>query len=67
MALRRARPMLIAPLIPLWGMVAFWGSEQLHGTRYLPVFVAVMALLLAGLFGFVANKAWRAKRMRKGR
>lgn len=67
MARRRSRPFLIAPLIPLWAILAFFGVEQLHGTRYLSVFVVLMLVLLATLFTYVASQALQARRSRAGR
>jgi hypothetical protein len=61
---RRSKPLLIAPLIPLWGVLAFLGVETLRGTRYVAAFVVVMLLLLATLFTYVANQTLRAKRAR---
>ena len=47
---RRSRPLLIAPLIPLLGIVGIYGLDQLHGSRFLSAFVVVWCILLAGLF-----------------
>ncbi len=66
MPARRSKPLLIAPLIPLWGIVAIFGASQLHGTRYLAAFVVVMLLLLATLFTYVANQTMQARRARRG-
>jgi hypothetical protein len=64
MIARRSKPLLIAPLIPLWGVLAFFGVETLRGTRYVAAFVVVMLLLLATLFTYVANQTLRARRAR---
>ena len=63
----RSRPLMIAPLIPLWGILAFFGAEQLRGTAFWAPFLALMVLLLAALFGYVVNQTLRAKRMRSPR
>lgn len=63
----RSKPLLIAPVVPMWGIVAFFGAEQLHGTRYMMPFVFVMALAIVGLFAYVAKQAMRARRPRGGR
>jgi hypothetical protein len=63
----RSRPLMIAPFIPLWGILAFFGAEQFRGTPFWAPFVAVMVLFLLALFGYVANQTLRAKRMRSGR
>ena len=67
MAALRSKPLLVAPLIPLWGVSAFLGVEKLQGTRYLAAFVIVMVLLLSTLFTYVANQALQARRKRTGR
>ncbi len=64
---RRSRPLLIAPLIPLLGVIGIFGAEELHGSRYLPAFVIVWCALLAALFAFVLNRAMEAKRRRASR
>ena len=60
--MKRKRPMIVAPLIPLWGILAFFGVEFLRGTRYLGPFVVVILLLLATLFTYVLNQALQARR-----
>ena len=67
MATLRSKPLLIAPLIPLWGISAFFGVEELRGTRYLPLFITVMLLLLATLFTYVANQVLQARHRRPDR
>lgn len=62
---RRSRPLLIAPVIPLLGIVGIYGLDQLHGTRYLSVFVIVWCVLLAGLFAFVLTKALDSRKRHK--
>jgi hypothetical protein len=58
--------MSIAPFVPLWGILAFFGTEQLRGTPYMLPFAFAMALIILGLFVYVANQALRAKRARSG-
>lgn len=58
---------MIAPLIPLLGIIGIFGLERLHGTRYLPAFVIVWCMLLAALFAYVLNKTLEARRHRAGR
>lgn len=64
---RRSRPLLIAPLIPLLGVVGIFGLEELHGTRYLTAFVVVWCMALAALFTYVLNKALEARKRRSVR
>ena len=64
---RRSRPFLIAPLIPLLGVVGIFGIDQLHGTRYLNMFVIIWCLLLAGLFAYVLTRALDTRRRRRPR
>ena len=64
---RRTRPLLIAPMIPLWGVVAFFGVEQLDRTRWLKPFVVLMFVLLAALFAHVAHNTLEARRRRNER
>ncbi len=67
MAKLRSRPLMIAPFIPLWGILAFFGAERFRGTPFWAPFIAVMVLLLIALFSYVAAQTFRAKRMRSGR
>ncbi len=62
---RRSRPLLIAPLIPLLGIVGIYGLDQLHGTRYLTAFIIIWCVLLAGLFAYVLTKMLEARKSRK--
>jgi hypothetical protein len=62
---RRSRPMLIAPLIPLLGIVGIFGIDQFHGTRFLSAFVTVWCVLLAGLFSYVLVRVLDARRARR--
>lgn len=61
---RRSKPLVIAPLIPLLGIVGFYGVDRLHHTRYLAPFVVVWALLFAGLFIYIAARTLEARRVR---
>jgi len=61
---RRSKPLVIAPLIPLLGIVGLFGVEQLQHTRYLAAFVVVWVLLFAGLFVYIAIKTLEARRLR---
>ena len=56
--------MIIAPLIPLWGVVAFAGLQQFAGTRYLAFFLVMMAMLFIALFGYVATHVVKTRRAR---
>lgn len=67
MTTKRSKPMLIAPLIPFWGIIAFYGVDELHGTRYLIPFVVLMLLLLGTLFTWVLNGTLQARRARSSR
>lgn len=60
----RSKPLVIAPLIPLLGIIGFVGVDQLHHTRYLVPFVIVWCMLFAGLFIYIAARALEARRVR---
>lgn len=64
---RRSKPLMIAPAVPLLGIVGLFGLERLHGTRLLPGFVITWCLLLFALFAYVLKKALEARRLRAGR
>ena len=64
---RRSKPLLIAPVIPLLGIVGLFGIERFHGTGVLPAFVITWSVLLAALFAYVLNKARAARRLRSKR
>ena len=59
---RRSRPLMIAPLIPLLGVVGIFGLEQLHGTRYATAFVILWCMALAALFTYVLNRTIQARK-----
>lgn len=61
---RRSKPLVIAPLIPLLGIVGFVGVDQLQHTRYLIAFVVVWVVLFAGLFVYIASRMLEARRLR---
>ncbi len=61
---RRSKPLMIAPLIPLLGIIGLFGIERLHGTRLLSGFVITWCLLLAALFAYVLNRMLEARRTR---
>lgn len=61
---RRSKPMVVAPLIPLLGIVGFVGVDRLLHTRYLVAFVVVWSMLFAGLFVYIASRTWQARRVR---
>ncbi|MGI4828625.1 MAG: hypothetical protein ACRYFU_10620 [Janthinobacterium lividum] len=67
MPVLRSRPLLIAPLIPLWGILGLIATERLHGSPFMAPFVVLWTLLLAALFAYVASQAMRARRMRTNR
>lgn len=62
---RRIRPMMIAPLIPIWGLLGFLGVEHLGGTHWFAPFLLLMGGLFVLLFGFVARQAISARRLRR--
>ena len=61
---RRSKPLMIAPLIPLLGIVGLFGIERFGGSRLLPGFVVAWCLLLAALFAYVLSKLLDARRAR---
>lgn len=61
---RRSKPMVIAPLIPLLGIVGFVGVDKLQHTRFLAPFVTVWCMLFAALFIYVASRTLAARRVR---
>ena len=67
MRTRRSRPLFVAPLIPLLGILGIFGAQQLHGTRYLSAFVVVWCMVLAALFTYVLSQALEARRAGKGK
>ena len=61
----RLRPAMIAPLIPVWGLLGFFGVGQLGGTRWFTPFLLLMAVSFAVLFGFVARQVISARKLRQ--
>jgi prepilin signal peptidase PulO-like enzyme (type II secretory pathway) len=61
---RRSKPLVIAPLIPLLGIIGFLGVDRLQHTRYLAPFIAVWCLLFAALFIYIAVRTMEARRIR---
>ena len=61
---RRSKPLVIAPLIPLLGIVGFLGVDRLQHTRYLVPFVVLWCVGFAGLFAYIAAKTLEARRLR---
>ena len=58
----RSRPLLIAPLIPGWAVLGFFGVEQLHGTTPFLPFVVLWSALGLALFGYILRETIAAKR-----
>ena len=58
----RSRPLLIAPLIPAWAILCFFGAEQMHGTAYFLAFAMLWSALGLALFGYIVRQAIAAKR-----
>jgi hypothetical protein len=61
---RRSQALVIAPMIPLLGIIGLFGVEQLQHTRYLAPFVVVWVLLFAALFTYIASRTLAARRAR---
>ena len=62
---KRSKPLLVAPLIPLLGIVGFFGIDRLVHTRYLTAFVVIWVVLFAGLFVWIASQTLAARRARE--
>jgi prepilin signal peptidase PulO-like enzyme (type II secretory pathway) len=60
----RSKPLVIAPLIPLLGIIGFIGVDKLLHTRYLIVFVVAWSLLFAALFVYIAARTLEARHVR---
>ena len=63
----RSKPLLIAPLIPLWAVLGFFAVSSLQGGPYLLVFLILWGLLLAVLFGYVLRQVLAARRSQRAR
>lgn len=61
---RRSRPLVIAPLIPLLGIIGFLGVDRWQHTRYFVPFVVVWCMLFAALFIYIAARTFEARRLR---
>jgi hypothetical protein len=61
---KRSKALMIAPLIPLLGIIGFVGVSQLQHTRYLAPFVVVWCMLFAALFIYIASRTLAARRVR---
>jgi hypothetical protein len=61
---RRSKALVVAPLIPLLGIVGFLGIDRLQHTRYLAPFVIGWCLLFAALFLYIAARTLEARRVR---
>ncbi len=61
---RRSKPLVIAALIPLLGIVGFIGVDRLQHTRYLVAFVVLWCMLFAALFVYIASRTLAARRVR---
>ena len=61
---RRSKALIVAPLIPLLGIVGFFGVDRLQHTRFLAVFVIVWSMLFAALFVYIAARTLEARRLR---
>ena len=59
---RRSRPFLIAPLIPGWAILGFFGVEQTHGSAYFLTFAVLWSGLGLALFGYILRQALAARR-----
>lgn len=61
---KRSKPLVVAPLIPLLGIIGFFGVDELHHTRYLIPFVVLWCMLFAALFIYIASRTLQARRIR---
>jgi prepilin signal peptidase PulO-like enzyme (type II secretory pathway) len=61
---KRSKALVIAPLIPLLGIIGFLGVDQLQHTRYLAAFVVVWCMAFAALFIYIAVRTLEARRVR---
>ena len=62
MSRRRSRPLLIAPLIPGWAILGFFGVEQTQGRAYFLPFAVLWSALGFVLFGYILRETIAAKR-----
>jgi hypothetical protein len=61
---KRSKPMIVAPLIPLLGIVGIFGVDRFAHTRFLTAFVVMWVVLFAGLFVWIASQTLAARRAR---
>jgi prepilin signal peptidase PulO-like enzyme (type II secretory pathway) len=61
---RRSKPLVIAPLIPLLGIVGFFGVDRLEHTHYFAPFIVIWCMLFAALFVYIASRTLEARRAR---
>ena len=61
---KRSKPLVVAPFIPLLGIVGFIGVDRLQNTRYLVAFVVVWCALFAALFAYIVARTMEARRVR---
>jgi prepilin signal peptidase PulO-like enzyme (type II secretory pathway) len=61
---KRSKPLVIAPLIPLLGIIGFIGVDRWQHTRYLVPFVVVWCTVFAALFSYIAVRTLEARRLR---
>ena len=65
MASLRSRPLLIAPLVPAWGILGIYGSELLRGKPFFAVFIFFWFVLAGILFGYVLRQTLTARRLQR--
>jgi hypothetical protein len=56
--------MIVAPLIPLLGIVGIFGVDRFAHTRFLTAFVVMWVVLFAGVFVWIASQTLAARRAR---
>jgi len=61
---RRSKALVVAPLIPLLGIIGFIGVDRWQHTRYIVPFVVVWCMLFAALFIYIAARTLEARRAR---
>lgn len=61
---RRSKALVVAPLIPLLGIIGFLGVDRFQHTRYLAPFVIMWCMLFAALFIYIAARTLEARRIR---
>jgi len=61
---RRSKALVVAPLIPLLGIIGFIGVDRWQHTRYIVPFVVVWCMLFDALFIYIAARTLEARRVR---